>query len=92
MNDPNPSQIIVGPASTGKTLLIQLKVLEILETEEDSKVLVLVPLEKMKKVYLKLFDQDEESPGIDYRYFIISLLILFLFFTQANSFIPSNKF
>ena len=67
MNDPNPSQIIVGPASTGKTLLIQLKVLEILETEEDSKVLVVVPLKKMKKVYLKWFDQDEESPGIDYR-------------------------
>jgi hypothetical protein len=67
MSDPNLSQIIVGPASTGKTLLIQLKVLEILETEEDSKVLVVVPLKKMKKVYLKWFDQDEESPGIDYR-------------------------
>jgi len=66
MNDRNPEQIIVGPASSGKTLLIQLKVIQILETEADSKVLILVPLEKMKQVFQTFIDQH--FAGKDCRY------------------------
>jgi hypothetical protein len=55
MYDPNPYQIIVGPASTGKTLLIHLKVFQILQKEEKEAVLIILPLENLKHKYIQLF-------------------------------------
>ena len=44
LNNKNPTQIIIGPASTGKTILIQLKVLEILENVNNTEnILTLLP-------------------------------------------------
>ena len=56
MNDSNPYQIIVGPASTGKTILIQLKVCQILQKGENVAVLIILPLEILKVKYLQFFD------------------------------------
>ncbi len=42
LNDANPFQMIIGPASTGKTILIQLKIMQILKKDEDAKIMVLV--------------------------------------------------
>jgi hypothetical protein len=50
MKDPTKRQVIVGPASTGKTLLIQLKVLEIIE-ETKSKVLIILPYKQLEEKY-----------------------------------------
>ena len=63
MNDPDPWQIIIGPASTGKTLLIQLKVLDILTYDPNSNILILVPLEIMKATYQKFFQQQIDPSG-----------------------------
>jgi hypothetical protein len=50
MKDPTKRQVIVGPASTGKTLLIQLKVLEIMETTNDN-VLIILPYQQLVEKY-----------------------------------------
>jgi hypothetical protein len=55
MDDSNPYQIIVGPASTGKTLLIQLKVLQMLHKAEKEAVLIILPLQSLKQNYVKFF-------------------------------------
>jgi hypothetical protein len=50
MKDPIKKQVIVGPASTGKTLLIQLKVLEIMETTNGN-VLIILPYQQLVEKY-----------------------------------------
>ncbi len=54
MKDPAKRKVIVGPASTGKTLLIQLKVLEIIESGKDN-VLIILPLQQLVEKYKEFF-------------------------------------
>ena len=54
-NSGNPRQLIVGPASTGKTVLIQLKVLDLFRTNKDSKCLIILPLEQLCLKYRRFF-------------------------------------
>jgi hypothetical protein len=56
LNDHNPYQIIVGAASTGKTLLIQLKAYQILQKDESAAVLIVLPLEIVKVKYIQFFE------------------------------------
>jgi hypothetical protein len=55
MRDKNPKQILIGSASTGKTILIQLKVLDLLKNDNSSKVLIILPNERLKLKYEKFF-------------------------------------
>jgi hypothetical protein len=56
LNDKNSKQIIIGPASTGKTILIFLKVLNIFKNEPDSNVLIILPYKQLVKMYLLYFN------------------------------------
>jgi len=59
MNDKTAKkQVIIGPASTGKTILIQLKVLEIIETT-DEKILIILPYKQLEEKYKEFFDQND---------------------------------
>lgn len=51
-------QVIVGPASTGKTILIQLKVLEIVETTTNEKVLIILPYKDLEEKYQEFLSQS----------------------------------
>jgi hypothetical protein len=55
MNDSNPYQIIVGPASTGKTVLIQLKACQILQKDPSAAILIVLPLDALKVKYIQFF-------------------------------------
>ncbi len=55
MCQPNPCQIITGPASTGKTILVQLKVLELMKNNHTEDVLVILPSSKLKEKYEEFF-------------------------------------
>jgi hypothetical protein len=56
--DPNPHQVVKGPASTGKTILVQLKVLQILRRDPlTCKVIILLPFERLVDKF-KLFFQN----------------------------------
>ena len=55
MKDSNPYQIIVGPASTGKTILIQLKAYQILQKDVSAAVLIVLPLDILKVKYIQFF-------------------------------------
>jgi hypothetical protein len=56
--DPNPHQVVKGPASTGKTILVQLKVLQILRSDPLAcKMLILLPFERLVDKF-KLFFQN----------------------------------
>jgi len=55
LEDSNTKQYIIGPASTGKTLLVQLKVLEILELNPESKILIILPHNHLVESYKKSF-------------------------------------
>jgi len=59
MNDKNPRQVIIGPASTGKTLLIQLKVLQLCKNERDCHILIILPHKTLIKKYQQFFQQAE---------------------------------
>ena len=59
MNDSNSRQVIIGPASTGKTLLIQLKVLELGRNDRDCKILIFLPHKSLVKKYTDLFQEAE---------------------------------
>jgi hypothetical protein len=50
--------VIIGPASTGKTILIQLKVLEIVTMTKD-KVLIILPHEQLAAKYEKFFKTSD---------------------------------
>jgi hypothetical protein len=50
-------QIIIGPASTGKTILIQLKVLELVK-RSDEKVLIILPCKELEENYKYFFHQN----------------------------------
>jgi hypothetical protein len=58
----HPNQVIIGPASTGKTILVQLKVMGILGTETDSNVLIVLPTEKLQAKYEKYFQEANVNP------------------------------
>ncbi len=67
LQDNNPKQYIIGPASTGKTLLIQLKVLEILKADKKSKVLIILPYKHLVKSYVEFFQDagfNTENPNL----------------------------
>jgi len=55
MRDKNPKQILFGSASTGKTILIQLKVLDLLKNDKTSNVLIILPNQRLKMKYEKFF-------------------------------------
>ncbi len=59
MSDANPRQVIIGPASTGKTLLIQLKVLELCRNDRDSEILILLPHISLVRKYQHFFLKSE---------------------------------
>ena len=61
MKDTAKRQVIVGPASTGKTLLIQLKVLEIMETTTEN-VLIILPYKQLAAKYKEFL---ENASNID---------------------------
>jgi hypothetical protein len=54
--DSNPRQVLTGPASTGKTILVQLKVLQILRRDPTTcKVLILLPFDRLVQKYKHFF-------------------------------------
>jgi hypothetical protein len=55
LSDKNPYQVIIGPASTGKTIMVQLKVLEILRKSKDDHVLIILPSNTLRKKYEEFF-------------------------------------
>lgn len=55
MDDSNPYQIIVGPASTGKTVLIQQKAYQILQKDTSTAILIILPLNILKMKYIQFF-------------------------------------
>ncbi len=59
MNDSNTKQVIIGPASTGKTLLIQLRVLELCRKDSDCEILILLPHKTLVKKYQHFFEEAE---------------------------------
>jgi hypothetical protein len=50
--------LIIGPASTGKTVLIQLAVLRILIGDAEKKVLIILPDDNLVKKYNKFFENS----------------------------------
>ena len=48
--------IIYGPASTGKTVLIQLKIIQLIKGNKNSKILVLLPHKRLVLKYKQFFD------------------------------------
>ncbi len=79
MSQPNPCQIITGPASSGKTILVQLKVLELMRHNNSEDVLVILPTSELKEKYQEFF--AKHNPGIHHE----KLVIL-----TSNEFIPQN--
>ena len=71
MNHPYHLQIIIGPASTGKTILIQLKILEMLKKNEN--VLVILPSSTLVSKYQSFFENNITeklnivTPGADWQ-------------------------
>jgi hypothetical protein len=63
MDSRHPRQIILGPASTGKTILIQLKIIEKLRANEN--VLVVLPTKKLVSNYKLFFSACIEN--VSYR-------------------------
>jgi superfamily I DNA and RNA helicase len=61
IGDPNPIQVILGHAASGKSFLIQLKAVELLKQDSQSKVMVIVPLEEMKEKYALTIHQCTED-------------------------------
>jgi hypothetical protein len=60
MNDKKTKKhIIIGPASTGKTILIQLKVLEIVTKTTNNKVLIILPCNQLKEKYKEFFQSNK---------------------------------
>ena len=55
----NKQQIIYGPASTGKTILTQLKIIEILKQDSTTKVLVILPYERVVEIYKNFFSSNK---------------------------------
>ena len=58
--------IIRGPASTGKTILLQLKVLQLIKSSKDEKILILLPFQALVDKYKSFFEKsglrvDDES-------------------------------
>jgi superfamily I DNA and RNA helicase len=51
--------VIIGPASTGKTILIQLKVLELVK-KPDEKALIILPYNQLEEKYKEFFCQNGE--------------------------------
>jgi superfamily I DNA and RNA helicase len=51
-------QYIIGPPGTGKTILIQLKVLEVYQNNPESKVLIMLPYEPLVEAYKKFFEES----------------------------------
>ena len=57
LSDKNPYQVIIGPASSGKTIMIQLKILEILRNKKHEQVLIILPSETLKLKYEEFFSK-----------------------------------
>ena len=55
INSGNPRQLIIGPASSGKTLLIQLKVLDLFRRNKASKCLIILPFKQLVQKYQNFF-------------------------------------
>ena len=51
IDDDNPKQVIIGSASTGKTLLLQLKILDLCSNDKDSEAVIILPNKKLVKKY-----------------------------------------
>ena len=56
LDDETKRQIIIGNAATGKTLVIQLKVLELLHDSDDHKILIILPYSKLVQFYDSFFE------------------------------------
>ena len=56
MSDQNPRQLIFGFPATGKTILVQLKALQLLEKDPACKVLIILPLKGVVDYYISHFE------------------------------------
>ncbi len=56
LDDETKRQVIIGNAATGKTLVIQLKVLELLYDCDDHKILIILPYSKLVQFYDIFFE------------------------------------
>ena len=55
LSDQNSRVVITAPASTGKTILLQLKIVDLLKSKPKDKVLVLLPNKKLVETYKVFF-------------------------------------
>ena len=63
LRDSIPRQIIFGPASTGKTVLIQIKASETVRKFREQKNVVVVPNKELKEKYDRFFDREDLGEG-----------------------------
>ena len=54
-------QVIIGPAGTGKTILVQLKIVEILEADATSKVIIFLPYDRLVQKFEDFFQSYFKS-------------------------------
>ena len=85
MKHTNPCQILRGPASTGKTILIQLKVLQILRNDKNAKILILLPFDRLVEKYKAFF----KNAGMESNY--ENLLIATAEDDELDQFIQTNS-
>lgn len=62
MKHSNNRQILRGPASTGKTIMIQIKVLQILRNDRNAKILILLPFTRLVEKYKTFFNNAGIMP------------------------------
>lgn len=81
-------QVIIGPAGTGKTILIQLKIVDILDTYTDSKVMVFLPYDRLvqsyKDFFLSYFKNNRTEDSFEHRMFIGKITDAWQYFYDQN--------
>ena len=90
MKDQNNRQIIYGPASTGKTLLIQLKVIELFEKYSNPSVLIILPFKKLVQMYEQYFEESNISKSFYKGTSKINYVLLFILQAILLNFIEPN--
>ena len=71
LKENHPRHIIRGPASTGKTILLQLKVLHLIKSSKDDKILILLPFQALVDKYKAFFEKSGVS--VDDESFVIAI-------------------
>ena len=68
IDDDNPKQVIIGSASTGKTLLLQLKILDLCSNDKDSEAVIILPNKRLVKKYQEFLTHS--GVALDNLYFV----------------------